>query len=103
MNTNRYFKEIYVEENDSISSGENILKYTNGTYLTAPYDCIIAGISLPEALGKCTSSNYISVESTNDLYVTLSISEDDISNVAIRSRCRNNNNCEQQNLYWSDR
>lgn len=37
LNTYRYFKEIYVEENDFVAEWENILKYTNGTYLTAPY------------------------------------------------------------------
>ena len=36
-----YLEEIYVEENQFVEAGENILKYTNGTYLVAPYDCYI--------------------------------------------------------------
>ena len=83
LNTNRYFKEIYVEKNDTVKIGENILQYTNGTYLTAPYNCVIGEVSVPEAGKICTSSNYIKIQSTEELYVTLSIGEADISIVEI--------------------
>lgn len=72
-----------LEKNDSVKAGDNILLYTNGTYLTAPYDCVISEISVPTAGSICTSSHYIKVQSTEDLNVTLNISESDISTVKI--------------------
>lgn len=84
LNTYRYFKEIYVEENDFIAEGENILKYTNGTYLTAPYDCVITQISIPKDSGdRCTSQHYITIESTENLLMTLNIDETEIEKVAV--------------------
>ena len=82
LNTSKYFKEIYVEQNDSIKKGTKILKYTDGTYLTAPYDCIVSQVSVPGTGKICTDSNYIQIQSTKDLYVTLSIGEADIGTVA---------------------
>lgn len=78
-----YYSEIYVEENRQILKGENILKYTNGEYLVAPYDCIITAISVPEVAGKCTSEHYIEVSAINTLEVSLSISETKINKLAI--------------------
>lgn len=34
-----------VEEDDTVKKGENILKYSNGTYLVAPYDSVITEMS----------------------------------------------------------
>lgn len=34
-----------VEEDDTVKKGENILKYTNGTYLVAQYDSVITEMS----------------------------------------------------------
>lgn len=83
LNTYRYFKEIYVEENDYISEGENILKYTNGTYLTAPYNCVITKISVPDSGERCMSNNYITIESTQSLYMSLNIDETEIGKVTV--------------------
>lgn len=83
LNTYRYFKEIYVEENDYVAEGENILKYTNGTYLTAPYNCVITKISVPEASSRCTSQHSITVQSTETFAMTLSIDETEIGKVAV--------------------
>ena len=46
--TTKYFKAMCVEEDDTVKTGENILQYTNGTYLVAPYDCVIISLNLPE-------------------------------------------------------
>lgn len=84
LNTNRYFKESYVEENAFVAQGGNILKYTNGTYLTAPYDCVVTKLNIPEESGdKCTSQNYITVQTTESLLMTLSIDEEEIKTVAV--------------------
>jgi HlyD family secretion protein len=83
LNTYRYFKEIYVEQNDAIKRGEPILKYTNGTYLYAPYNCVVTGINIPESGEICRSSNGITVKSTEELIMTLNIDESEIKEVAV--------------------
>ena len=84
LNMYRYFKEIYVEENDFVEEGANILKYTNGTYLVAPYDCVITKISIPEEAGdRCTSMHSIEVQSTKELIMNISIDEEDIAKVKV--------------------
>ena len=45
--TGYYLEETYVEENQYVEEGANIIKYTNGEYLVAPYDCYITELELP--------------------------------------------------------
>lgn len=78
-----YFEEVYVEENQLVKKGEKILKYTNGTYLTAPYDLIITKINIPNKDEKCTNNHYIEVSSNNSLKVSLSVDETKISDLSI--------------------
>ncbi len=81
LDTSKYFETMCSEENDIVKSGENILEYTDGTYLVATYDCIISSISVPETGSKCTSSNYIQVENISSMTMNLSISESEINKV----------------------
>ena len=83
LSTSYYFETMCVEEDDIVKEGENILKYTNGTYLTAPYDVIITSYSVPDTKTKATSSNYIEVKNLKDLSINLSINENEISNIAL--------------------
>ena len=78
-----YLSECYVETNQKVKKGDNILKYTNGTYLTAPYDLVITELKIPEVEGKCTNDHYISVSSTNNLAVQIKISEEQLNQVSI--------------------
>lgn len=78
-----YLEECYVQENQEVKQGENILKYTNGEYLTAPYDCVITEISVPEEGEECTNNNYITISSLNNLAVQVKIDEDKISNFEV--------------------
>ena len=78
-----YLEEVYVEENDYVAKGEKILKYTNGTYLTAPYDCYIVELNVPDEEGKCLNSHYVQIQSKNILTVSMKISESNISKVNI--------------------
>lgn len=78
-----YFEEIYVTENSAVKEGENILKYTNGTYLTAPYDCVISSISVPAEDEMCTNNQYIEVQTTETLQLNLSLDETEIGNISI--------------------
>lgn len=81
LTTTKYFEAMCVEEDDTVLEGENILKYTNGTYLTAPYDLVIKSINVPETQSKCTSSNYIEVSNLETLQTTILISENEIGEV----------------------
>jgi hypothetical protein len=81
LTTTKYFEAMCVEEDDTVLEGENILEYSNGTYLTAPYDLVIGSINVPDAGSKCTSSNYIEVTDLTTLQTTISISENEIGEV----------------------
>lgn len=83
ISTTKYFETMCVEEDDTVKEGENILKYTDGTYLTAPYDLVISSYSVPETKNKATSSNYIEVKNLDDLIITLNINENEISNISL--------------------
>ena len=78
-----YFEEIYVEQNEYVEQGEKIVEYTNGTYLLAPYDCVVTEINVPEAEEKCTNQHYITVKATNMLQISLRIDETQIDKIQI--------------------
>lgn len=82
IDTTKYFETMCVEDDDTVKMGENILKYSNGTYLTAPYDLVISSSSLPDTGKKATSSNYIEVETLNSLKTQLTINETEIANIS---------------------
>lgn len=90
LNTNRYFEMLCVEEDDTVEEGENILEYTNGTYLVAPYDCVISSTSVPEAdevvavqINAVTTrddKNYVTIinnGNTEEVEVELGIADDE--------------------------
>jgi hypothetical protein len=81
LTTTKYFEAMCVEEDDTVLEGENILEYTNGTYLTAPYDLVIKSINVPDTEEKCTSSNYIEVSDLTTLQTTIQVSENEIGEV----------------------
>ncbi|MBR2587590.1 MAG: ATP-binding cassette domain-containing protein [Bacilli bacterium] len=78
-----YLEEICVEENQFVSKDSNILKYTNETYLTAPYDCVVTDLNLPELNEKLLNGNYIEISSNNVLAVTINVDETKISKVSV--------------------
>lgn len=93
MHNTYYFKELCVEKNSYVKEGTNILKYTNGTYLVAPYDLIIADYSLPEANEMCTDSHYVEVQTTENLQTSVDVSESDMQYIELRKTSKNNNKC----------
>lgn len=82
LNTNYYFLTMCTEKEEYVKKGANLLKYTNGTYITAPYDCVIMEYSVPNAKNICTSDNYISIASVEDLYMDINIGEDKIDKIS---------------------
>ncbi len=78
-----YLEEIYVENNSYVAKGENILKYTNGTYLTAPYDCYIVELNVPESANKCLNSHYVKIQSKNMLTCSINVKEANINKISV--------------------
>ena len=78
-----YFDEVYVETNQFVKKGTKILKYTNGKYLVAPYDCIIVSLNIPSEDGQCTNSHYVQISSNNVLEVQIKVDETKISSISV--------------------
>lgn len=78
-----YLEESYVKTNEKVKSGENILKYTNGKYLTAPYDCVITNINIPNEERQCTNEHYIEISSINSLQVQFRIDETKVNSIKL--------------------
>lgn len=83
LHTGYYFEKMLVSENVLVEEGTNIIEYTNGTYLTAPYDCVVIETNLPNEDEICSSSHYIQISSTETLTMSLSVSETDINKIEI--------------------
>lgn len=82
LHTTYYLEECYVEADDVVSSGENLIKYTNETYLTAPYNCVINNLNIPDEGEEC-NNNYIQISSTSLLAVSISVSESIIESFSL--------------------
>lgn len=83
LNTSYYYSTILVEQDDVVKKGEKIIKYSNGKYLTAPYDLVITSTSLPTKGKKATSSNYVEVSNISNVVVNISINESEIPNINV--------------------
>lgn len=99
LTTSYYFNQMCVEENDIVLAGENILKYSNGKYLTAEYDCVISSYSVPESGSICTSSNYVEVQNMETLVMTLNIDESEINSVKVGQEVEIQLNAYEDNAY----
>ena len=83
LDTDKYFSTMCVEVDDTVNAGENILEYTDGTFLTATYDCVILSINVPETEDECTDENYIQVSNLDTLIATISVNENEINDLQV--------------------
>ena len=83
LHSTYYLEESYIETNKEVKEGENILKYTNGKYLTAPYDCVIGEINIPNIEEKCTNEHYVEISSSNLLAVQFKVDETKIDKLYV--------------------
>ena len=66
------------------------MKYTNGSYLTAPYDCSILELNLPQINDKFLNSHYVEIASNNVLSVTINVDESNINKVNVGKEAKIN-------------
>lgn len=83
LRTGYYFQELLVTDNVVIKKGTKIIKYTNGSYLTAPYDLVITSVNIPETKKICNSSHSINVSAFNVLSATFRVDETKMDSVYI--------------------
>lgn len=83
LHSTYYLEEIYVEEDEEVEEGDYILKYSNGTYLTAPYKCVINELNIPEIGEQCTNEHYIEISSLNILSIQIQVDESLISELSV--------------------
>lgn len=83
LSTSKYFSVMCIEEDDTVLKGENILKYTNGTYLTAPYDCVVTSYEVPETGKNCSSSHYVEIQTLETMQMTLNVDESESNRVKV--------------------
>ena len=78
-----YFKEMLVSDNVIVKAGTKIVAYTNGNYLTAPYDLIITSYSVPESKKICNNTHYIKVSAFNVLSAQFRVDETKMDSIYI--------------------
>lgn len=83
-----YLGEILVSDNQYVEKDTNLIKYTNGYYLTAPYDSVITEINLPQTNEKILNSHYIQIESVKMLTVSMKVDEEQINNISIGNEAK---------------
>ena len=88
LRTGYYFEKVLVTDNVVIKKGTKIIQYTNGQYLTAPYDLIITKFNVPESKKICNTSHNITVSAFNVLSATFRVSESKIDSVYIGKNVR---------------
>ena len=83
LRTGYYFSEALVTDNVVIKKGTKIIKYTNGQYLTAPYDLIITKFNVPDSKKICNSTHSIAVSAFNVLSATFRVDESKVDSIYI--------------------
>ena len=81
--TGYYLEKVYVQNNQYVKKGTKILKYTNGKYLYAPYNCVVTKLNLPDIKSKLLNTHYIQIASQDSLKTSISIDEELINNIKI--------------------
>lgn len=100
LKSNRYLKEVYVGENQLVKKGENLVKYTNGTYLTAPYNLVVKSQNLGKIGEICDAdTHYIEVANIDNLAITLNINESDKNSLKVGQEVKIKPNAFEDKIY----
>ncbi|HMM07051.1 MAG TPA: HlyD family efflux transporter periplasmic adaptor subunit [Clostridiales bacterium] len=82
FSTSKTLKATCVETDDAVVTGQKLAEYSNGTYLTADCNGVIAEINAPETGATATSSHYITIYPTDELILDITVPQDEINMVA---------------------
>ena len=99
LNTNYKYLNMCAEENELVKEGANLLKYTNGKYLTAPYDCVLLSYYVPTTKESCTESHYVQIASVDKLYMDINIGEDQINKISVGQEVEIVANYNEEKIY----
>jgi len=83
LSTSKTFSKLLVSTNSYVKKGTKMVKYSNGTYLKAPYNLVVISTSLPDSGSKARDSHGIEVYKFDTLKMNLAIDEEDLAKVAI--------------------
>ena len=83
LRTGYYFTKMLVTDNVVIKKGTKIIEYTNGKYLTAPYDLVITSYSVPDAKRICNNTHLLTVSAYNVLSATFRVDETKMDGIYI--------------------
>lgn len=81
FSTSKTFDGMCVEENESVTKGQQLIKYTDGTYEIAAHDGVITYINPPKAGSVADDTNSITLSRTNKLSLEITVPEDQINQI----------------------
>jgi len=74
-------KAVCVSVSEGVPEGHALVYYTDGTHTDAPYDGIVASVHAPKCGNVVTDSHSIGFNDTRELYLKVTVPEDEINNV----------------------
>lgn len=83
FNTSKVFSAMCVEENERVSEGQRLVRYSNGTYETAQADGFITYINAPASGSVASASNYLTLAASDKLEVDITVPEGEINELAV--------------------
>lgn len=75
-------KAVCVSKKEAVKKGQALVYYTDGTHTDAPIDCVITAIHAPKNGSVVSESHAISFNNIQDLYLKVTVPEDQINNIS---------------------
>ena len=76
-------EEIYVQANEEVSQGEDIILLENGSVIEAPFDGKITKISVSKGESVDTNSSVFNIADTSSFKIETSVDESEITKVSV--------------------
>ncbi|WP_421572496.1 HlyD family efflux transporter periplasmic adaptor subunit [Slackia exigua] len=81
LDKKRYFKEFVPELNTRVEEDDELVDYTYGKPLKAPYDLVVTEKNVPKSKKAVTSDHYLQVTRVDTMNVDIAVSEADIAKI----------------------
>ena len=75
-------KAVCVSKKEAVKKGQALVYYTDGTHTDAPIDSVITAIHAPKNGSAVSDSHSISFNNIQDLYLKVTVPEDQINNIS---------------------